>query len=289
MSITRLTTDPLKYPASLIAHDAEIIMDHDFADGNFGHWRDHISNDPDGYHNFPPNYMVNWPTDSGYSLGISTHFDPRANGNQTNVPGTSRKPINHAASAYWNSSRDPVEGRRYLTFMMKYAFRQPDDSKRVTFTIGVDTQAWDNSWRVFPRLVGTTNYRGYTWGVRESGASTNLYRGDPSTTLPSLGNTPMLGGNEEKSNTGWIGLRIDLDANNGQGGYDGVYTPLGFHPCRLIGEGKNGAETPQVASPFAGGLNFGILISNSGTPDQITPAELIVLRTIAWAEGVSEL
>lgn len=283
MSITKLTTDAQKYPASLIAHDAEIIMDHDFAGGNFGHWRDHVSNENTGYFSFPPNYMVNWPTDSGSSLALSTHFDPRANGSQALVPGTNMRPINHAASAYWNSSRDVVAGRRYLCFMVKYAFRQPDDSKRVTFTMGVDTQGWDNSWRNFMRLVGTTSYPGYTWGVRKNGGSdNNLYRGDLS---PSLGNTNMMGGNEEKANTAWMGLKIDLAANGGQGGYDGVWVQGKYHPCRNIGAGLNGAEEPQVASPFQGGLNFGILMSNSGDPAQVTPSELIILRTLAWTEG----
>lgn len=280
------------YPENLIpAGKSTIIMDHNFAGGNFGHWRDHIDNRNDGYRAYPPNYLSDWPTDSGSALALSTNFDPRAHNAQTPVPGTNSLPLYSAASSYWNSSRDVVAGQRYLTFMVKYSLRYPREDARANITIGVDTQEWDNSWRIFPRLVGTINTLETTgssnnWGVRQEGGNVStLYRGDTvGGQVTPLRYAPMIGQNEEKNNTAWIGLRLDLAANGGEGGYDGVYINGKFWPCRNIGAGLNGAEEPQIASPFAGGLNFAVLLSNGG-PGHVMPIELTVLRTLAWTEA----
>lgn len=282
-----------RYPRSLMGVDAEVIMDHDFRDGAFGHWRDHVDNANGNYRAYPPNYLSNWPTDSGYAMALSTNFDPRANNAQSMVPGTNTPPLYSAASAYWNSSRDVVEGRRYLTFMLKYSLRYPREDARANIAIGVDTQAWDQSWRVFPRLVGTINTLETTgqsnnWGVRNNGGNdASLYRGDTvGGQINPLRHVPMIGQNEEKNNSAWIGIKLDLTANGGQGGYDGVWINGKFWPCRNIGAGLNGEEEPQVASPFAGGLNFAILLSNGG-PGHVMPIEMTALRTVAWTEGVA--
>lgn len=250
------------------AQGARMVIDHDFRGGSFGHFRDHVQNDPDAYIGRPPIYLVDWPADSDYALGMSTYPDADAHAAQNKKPNT--------AGTYWNTSRTAVEGQRYVYVFLKFATRAFDESKKFGFVMGVDTQAWDGSWRGFNRL--TCNYAAapYSWGVQKNDGT--QYRGG------GLGSAPFVGPNEGKSNTDWVGFRIDQLGAAGKGTIDRVFIAGQTYDTSGIGADEYGQQVPQIASSFNGGWNLAVYLTN-GDAANLQPLEAILTHVKVWTEN----
>jgi hypothetical protein len=141
------------------------------------------------------------------------------------------------------------------------------------FWLMIDTQSWDNTRRSFFKLMV---HRDAASGDR----SLSIANNDEKPVKVHNGTDLFAGDNENKFNFDWISITVDLDANNGLGGY---------HSCQVNNKafdltglaGQSAKEPPQqggAMDSFAGGLNFGVLLypGAAGTGDSMLVLDEVV-------------
>lgn len=243
-----------KFPAS------DVLFYDNFETGFCG-WRDHIS----GNVAQAPLGLASHPTYSGgFSLAVTT---------------AQTRSGNHGGSvaAYKNTTRNHDTG--VLEFGGWFAFGGiTEQASPRSFLIGIDAEKWDASSRFFAKLQLE----------RWIGSGPDVYTprwvviDDSGNSVP-ITNAPVVGWNENKWNFQYLALRMDLGANGGLGGY--LSADIGGVTYDLTGLGAGrGAQSPAAqSSPFNGGLNFGISMSNRTATDD-GPATLFAddLRAIHY-------
>jgi hypothetical protein len=220
------------------------VLLHDTFDDGFDGWRDHYN----GSGPCPPLSLTSYPVFSGsHALMIGCSAAPDdgyADGWQS---GTN-------AAAFKNLSRY-YDGN--LVTLSCYLAHGSDATTAALggYWLMVDTQSWDNSRRAFFKLMVN---RDAASGQR----SLSIANNEAKPVRVYNGTDLFSGDNENKFNFDWISLTVDLDANNGLGGY---------HSCQVNNRaydltglaGQSAKESPQqggAMASFAGGLNFGVLL-----------------------------
>ncbi|WP_156448391.1 hypothetical protein [Mycobacterium sp. NAZ190054] len=247
----------------------EVLFDDNFDQGFCG-WRDHQGA---AFAYAPLSRTALRTLDgSSHSLVLSTGARPNSSAN-----------IPHAeVSAYKNLSRWVDSGLVKFETWIAQGGADLDNSPNSWF-IGIDTQRWDNSSRGFFKLrfrkftgSGEAPVRSDQWALtNDVGSFVNL---SP--------NPPNAGDNENKMNFNYIALTVDLDTVVSSDGAPGSYheAQVGADVYDLTGLGAGrGKQNPQIGSSvgagsFAGGLNFGIGMTNNTVHTAAGPSWLLVGR-----------
>jgi hypothetical protein len=217
------------------------VLFHDTFDDGFNGWRDHYDN-------------------GGPSTALSLTSYPVFSGSHALMIGCSSAPDDGyadgwapaAAAAFKNLSR--YYDARLVTFSCYIAHGSDASTASLGgFWLMIDTQFWDNSRRSFFRLQVSRK--------ASSGTRTLSITGDDQKWLDVYSGADFVAGdNENKFNFDWLSLTVDLDANDGAGGYHSCQVNRRtFDLTRL--SGGSASENPQRGSSissFAGGLNFGV-------------------------------
>lgn len=217
------------------------VLFHDTFDDGFNGWRDHYN----GRGPAAALSLTSYPVFSGsHALMIGCSAAPDDGYNDGWAAAT--------AAAFKNLSR--YYDGRLVTFSCYIAHGADDSTASLGgYWLMIDTQAWDNSKRSFFKLQVSR---------KASGESRTLSLSDNDKKWVDIysGSDFVAGDNENKFNFDWLSLTVDLDANNGAGGYHSCQVNRRtFDLAKLSGGSAN--ENPQrggAMASFAGGLNFGV-------------------------------
>ncbi|MCV7253000.1 hypothetical protein H7J86_12575 [Mycobacterium hackensackense] len=217
------------------------VLFHDTFDDGFNGWRDHYN----GRGPATALSLTSYPVFSGsHALMIGCSAAPDDGYTDGWAPAN--------AAAFKNLSR--YYDARLVTFSCYIAHGADDSAASLGgFWLMIDTQFWDNSKRSFFKLQVSRKAasESRTLSISDNNQKwVDVYGG------PDL----VAGDNENKFNFDWLSLTVDLDANDGAGGYHSCQVNRRtFDLTKLSGGSAN--ENPQrggAMSSFAGGLNFGV-------------------------------
>lgn len=217
------------------------VLFHDTFDDGFDGWRDHFG----GGAPSTALSLTSYPVFSGsHALMIGCSAAP----DEGYVDGWGPA----AAAAFKNLSRYFDE--KLVTFSCYIAHGSDASSASLGgYWLMIDTQLWDNSKRSFFKLQVSRKESSEDRTLSITGDDDNwknVY----------TGRDLVSGDNENKFNFDWLSLTVDLDANDGAGGYRSCQVNhRTFDLTKVSGGSAN--ESPQRGSSissFAGGLNFGV-------------------------------
>lgn len=217
------------------------VLFHDTFDDGFNGWRDHYNG-------------------RGPATALSLTSYPVFSGSHALMIGCSAAPddgytdgwASATASAFKNLSR--YYDARLVTFSCYIAHGSDESTASLGgFSLMIDTQAWDNSRRSFFKLQISR---------KASGESRTLSISDNDEKWKDIhsGADLVAGDNENKFNFDWLSLTVDLDANDGAGGYHSCQVNSRTFDLTKSG-GGSANHNPQrggAMASFAGGLNFGV-------------------------------
>jgi hypothetical protein len=242
---------------------------HDTFDDGFNGWRDHFG----GAGPCPALSLTSYPVFSGsHALMIGCSAPP--DDGYTDGWESGRN-----AAAFKNLSR--YYDGKLVTFSCYLAHGADASTASLGgYWLMIDTQSWDNKRRSFFKLM---IHRDPASGDRSLSVSNN----DAKPVKVYGGADLLAGDNQNKFNFDWISLTVDLDANNGLGGY---------HSCQVNNRafdltgvaGQNAKDNPQkggAVDSFAGGLNFGVLVypGAAGTGDSF----VVIDEAVATVDEVA--
>jgi hypothetical protein len=219
------------------------VLVHDTFDDGFNGWRDHY----DGRGPSTALSLTSYPVFSGsHALMVGCAAAPDDGYTDGWAPA--------AAAAIKNLSR--YYDARLVTFSC-YLTHGSDDS---TASLGgyflmIDTQSWDDSRRSLFKLQISRK--------ASSGSRTLSIIGDDDKWVDVYSGTDFVAGdNENKFNFDWLSLTVDLDANEGAGGYHSCQVnKRTFDLAKLsAGSAKEPPQRGKTIDSFAGGLNFGVAV-----------------------------
>lgn len=227
------------------------LLSYDNFEKGFGGWADHYSGTPRN----PMSLISDRALSGTRSLLMSTVSKEPFSGDW----------LHNSNGTFNRMSRDFNE--RYIDFSAFISVGGTDAMAVGAFYMSLDTQRWDNSQRAYFRVRSlpstTTGFR--TWAIGHQAV-----QGDPVTYLGVVGTgsgNGFPGYNENKLNSMYVRVTLDLEENTGRGGY--VEAQFGDTVYNLASIGAIPEQQFPQYSPtdenqsFAGGFNPGFQIGNS--------------------------
>lgn len=217
------------------------VLFHDTFDDGFNGWRDHYN----GRGPATALSLTSYPVFSGshaLMIGCSAAPDDGYTDGWTSA----------TASAFKNLSR--YYDARMVTFSCYIAHGSDESTASLGgFSLMIDTQAWDNSKRSFFKMQISRKASGES-------RTLSISNDDEKWQDVHSGSDLVAGDNENKFNFDWLSLTVDLDANDGAGGYHSCQVNSRTFDLTKSG-GGSASHAPQrggAMASFAGGLNFGV-------------------------------
>lgn len=271
-----------------LRHPRGKLIFHDTFDQGFCGWRDHASGAGASLALSAPLGLSTHPTGPGrFALELSTSTDRSSHQDGT-------------CNAYKNMTRPVDNGLIVFSAMLAYRGTAEQAAPR-SFFIGMDSQAWDDSSRGFPKLtlerwVGTgPDTFAPRWVIGDDSGNSVVIPASAAKDPTRQVTPPVPGWNENKANWFWVTLAYNLNAV-ATGSADGLpgryeWAQIGNNTYDLTGLGAGrGAQTPQTpgfgGTYFSGGLNFGMSVTNRTATDDGS-ASLLCGEAFAYYTGTA--